>query len=239
MVCSWRMSEGVVPALPGEGTRKVICRGAIVSAAHVLMCECPRASYRRSLLLRNGTSRASHAWAIRRRAAAATMRRAVAPLLLLLLLLSIGAGVVVAHPSRPDCAGPGGGHGPAAVGSGGFALRGPASGAAAGETAQLTLRGPVPFRGFLVVPADAAHGGAFVPPLNGARLACGGVGHSSAAPKDVAALTWRAPDAFAGAAAFTYYVVVSAGQWYGPLQASVPAVHGGANATTAAVPVKA
>ena len=169
-------------------------------------------------------------------------RRAPLLLPLPLLLLSLLAGLAAAHPSRPDCAGPSGGHGPAAAGSGGFALSGPAEGVAAGATAPLTLRGPVPFRGFLVVPTDAAHGGAFVPPLgSGTRLACGGVGHSSPALKDAATLTWRAPDAFTGAATFSYYVLVSAGEWCGPLSASV-AVHGGGgakNATSAAAaPVK-
>jgi hypothetical protein len=162
-----------------------------------------------------------------------------APLLLPLLLLPLLAGLAAAHPSRPDCAGPSGGHGPAGAGSGGFALRGPAGGVAAGATSTLTLRGPVPFRGFLVVPTDAVRGGAFALPLTGMRLACGGVGHASPAPKDAVTLTWRAPsDAAAGAATFSYYVVVAAGEWYGPLSASV-AVHGGANATTVAAPVKA
>lgn len=149
----------------------------------------------------------------------------------LLLLL----GCAGAHPSRPECGGPTGGHGPAAAGSGGFTLRGPPGGVAAGATAALTLRGPVPFRGFLVTPntADAAHGGAFASAPAGARLICGGVGHASAAAKDAMTLPWRAPAA-AGDVAMRFFVVVGASEWYGPLSASIAVTHGAVNATKAA-----
>jgi hypothetical protein len=146
----------------------------------------------------------------------------------LLLLL----GCAGAHPSRPECGGPTGGHGPALAGSGGFTLRGPPGGVAPGATAALTLRGPVPFRGFLVTPAEAAHGGgAFASAPTGTRLICGGVGHASAASKDAVTLPWRAP-AKEGDVAMRFFVVVGAAEWYGPLSASI-AVHGAANATKA------
>ena len=143
--------------------------------------------------------------------------------LLLLLLICTAAW---AHPSRPECGGPERGHGPASPGSGGYSLSAPAGGVAANATAALTLRGPAPFRGFLVTPTgNAARGGAFTAPP-GTRLVCGGVGHASSAVKEAVTLPWRAPDA-PGDVAFTFYVLASAAEWYGPLHATV-AVHGGA-----------
>ncbi len=108
--------------------------------------------------------------------------------------------------------------------------------------AALTLAGPTPFRGFLVTPATPSSGAFTVAP-GGARLACGGIGHSSPVAKSAVQLTLALPAAAQSGGATTlslkYFVVLSPVTWFGPLTATLQlAPAGGGGNATAAMPMR-